>query len=101
MFNNVGYELADGNKKLPIALEYAEKAVGQEEEASQKLKLSELGIEDLAHTSSLAAFWDTLGWVHFRMGNLDQGREIPEVRVGALARLGRGRPSRTALRTSA
>ncbi|OLB87217.1 MAG: hypothetical protein AUI17_03065 [Acidobacteriales bacterium 13_2_20CM_2_55_5] len=75
MFNNVGYELADGNKKLPIALEYAEKAVGQEEEASQKLKLSELGIEDLAHTSSLAAFWDTLGWVHFRMGNLDQAEK--------------------------
>ena len=75
MFNNVGYELADRNKKLLIALEYAEKAVGQEEEASQKLKLSELGIEDLAHTSSLAAFWDTLGWVHFRMGNLDQAEK--------------------------
>jgi len=75
MLNNVGYELAEANKKLPIALEYAERAVREKEEASQKVKLSELGIEDLGHTRSLAAFWDTLGWVHFRMGNLDQAEK--------------------------
>ena len=75
MFNNVGYDLADANKKLPTALEYVEKAVREEEEASQKVKLSELDIEDLGHTSSLAAFWDSLGWVHFRMGNLDQAEK--------------------------
>ncbi len=72
MFNDIGYELADANKKLAVALEYAQKAVSGEEEASQKLKLSELQVEDLGHTASLAAFWDTLGWVHFRMGNLEQ-----------------------------
>jgi tetratricopeptide (TPR) repeat protein len=75
MFNNVAYELADANKKLPTALEYAEKAVRAEEEVSQKVKLSELGIEDLGNMSRLAAFWDTLGWVHFRMGNLDQAEK--------------------------
>ena len=72
MFNGAGYELANANKELRVALEYAEKAVREEEGASQKVKLSELGIEDLGHTRSLAAFWDTLGWVHFRMGNLDK-----------------------------
>jgi len=75
MFNYIGYELADANKNLSMALEYAEKAVRQEEEASQNVKLSALQIEDLDHTSSIAAFWDTLGWVHFRKGDLDQAEK--------------------------
>jgi tetratricopeptide (TPR) repeat protein len=74
-FNNAGYELADANKQLPLALEYAEKAVREEEEASAKVKLSDLKKEDLAYTSALAAYWDTLGWVYFRMGNLDQAEK--------------------------
>src|SRR5437870_13035056 len=75
MFNYIGYELADANKNLSMALEYAEKAVRQEEEASQNVKLSALQIEDLDHTSSIAAFWDTLGWAHFRKGDLDQAEK--------------------------
>jgi tetratricopeptide (TPR) repeat protein len=75
MLNDIGYELADANKKLPQAVEYAEKAVHQEEEASQKVKLSDLRLEDLAHTASLGAYWDTLGWAYFRTGNLDQAEK--------------------------
>jgi tetratricopeptide (TPR) repeat protein len=75
MLNDIGYELADTNKNLPQALEYAEKAVHQEEEASQKVKLSDLDPKDLKNTSSLGAYWDTLGWVYFRMGNLDQAEK--------------------------
>ncbi len=74
-FNEIGYELAEANKKLAMALEYAQKAVSGEEEASQKVKLSELQVEDLGHTVRLGAFWDTLGWVHFRMGNLEQAEK--------------------------
>jgi len=71
MFNAIGYELADSNKQLPLALEYAEKAVREEERVSAKVSLSELKIEDLRHTYSLGAYWDTLGWVHFRLGHDD------------------------------
>ena len=71
-FNNIGYELAVDNKQLPLALEYAQKAVKTEEEASAKVTLSDLKKDDLAHTSALAAYWDTLGWVYFRMRNFDQ-----------------------------
>lgn len=74
-FNDIAYELAEANKKLDVALEYARKAVRGEEEASQKAKLSELQLEDLGHASTLAAFWDTLGWVHFRIGNFDQAEK--------------------------
>jgi tetratricopeptide (TPR) repeat protein len=73
MYNDIGYELADANKQLPLALEYAEKAVHDEEEISSKVKLSDLKMEDLGHTASLGAYWDTLGWVYFRMGNYEKG----------------------------
>jgi tetratricopeptide (TPR) repeat protein len=73
--NDVAYELAEANKQLPLALQYAQKAVSDEEEASQDVDLSELKTEDLAYTSSLAAYWDTLGWVYFRIGNLPQAEK--------------------------
>jgi tetratricopeptide (TPR) repeat protein len=75
MLNDIGYQLADANKKLPQALEYAEKAVHQEEESSQKVELSDLRQDDLDGTASLGAYWDTLGWAYFRMGHLDQAEK--------------------------
>jgi len=74
-YNSVGYYLAEANKELPLALEYAEKAVHDEEESSSKLDLSDLKREDLAFTNNLTAHWDTLGWVYFRMGNLEQAEK--------------------------
>ena len=78
MYNDIAYELADANKQLPLALEYAEKAVRDEEEASAKIKLSDLTMKDLNYTFSLAAFWDTLGWVHFRLGNYQKAEQYLE-----------------------
>jgi tetratricopeptide (TPR) repeat protein/transglutaminase-like putative cysteine protease len=75
MFNDVAYELAEANKQLRSALEYAERAVREEEEASAKVKLSDLKMEDLGHTSSLGAYWDTLGWVYFRVGNYEKAEK--------------------------
>jgi len=49
--------------------------VRAEEEASTKIELSKLRLEDLAHTQQLAAYWDTLGWVHNRMSNLEQAEK--------------------------
>jgi len=70
MFNDIGYELADADRQLPLALQYAEKAVRDEEEASTKVKLAEL--KDLRYSSALASYWDTLGWVYFRTGVYDK-----------------------------
>ncbi len=74
-YNDVAFWMADANKNLPLALEYAQKAVREEEEASAKVQLSDLKVEDLGHTNNLAAYWDTLGWVYFRMGNLEQAEK--------------------------
>lgn len=73
--NNIGYELADADKQLPVALQYAQKAVGQEEDAAGKVKLSNLKTEDLFHEGTLASYWDTLGWVYFRMNKLDDAEK--------------------------
>lgn len=75
MYNDVAYSVADANKYLPLALEFAQKAVRNEEEASASVKLDDLKVEDLQHTALIAAYWDTLGWVYFRMGNLDQAEK--------------------------
>jgi len=71
MYNNAAFELAEANKQLPVSLEWAKKAVQMEEEASSKLELSNLQPDDLFHINALAANWDTLGWVYFRMGEVD------------------------------
>jgi len=71
-WNDVGYELADANVNLPKALEYAQHAVDAQEMESHDVELSNLLPEDLACTLRIGVFWDTLGWVHFRLGHLDQ-----------------------------
>lgn len=73
--NDVAYEMAEADKQLPLALQWAEKAVRAEEEASQKINLPALQIEDLDHHLKLAAYWDTLGWVQARMSKLDQAEK--------------------------
>ncbi len=75
MFNNVAYTMAEANKSLSLSLEYAQRAVKQEETASANMALSSLTLDDLARMSRLAAYWDTLGWVHFKIGNLEQAEK--------------------------
>jgi tetratricopeptide (TPR) repeat protein len=69
--NDIAYTMSGANGNLPVALNFAEKAVRGQEEATQKFQVSQLKTEDLILPIGLAAFWDTLGWIHFRMGNTD------------------------------
>ena len=73
--NDFGYELADTNIRLSDALQHAQKAVQAEEDASSKVMLHKLEADDLVHTRDLSAFWDTLGWVYFRMANLSRAEQ--------------------------
>jgi tetratricopeptide (TPR) repeat protein len=73
--NNVAYELAEANVKLSEALGYAEKAVHEQEDASQKIQLANLVVDDLAGTQKLGSYWDTLGWVHYRLGHFEQAEK--------------------------
>jgi len=70
-FNDVAYQMANADLKLPLALDYAKKAVRAAEEESQEITLADLKVEDLGKIFKVAAYWDTLGWVDERMSNLE------------------------------
>jgi len=72
MLNEIAYEFAEDKVNLPKALEYAQKAVDKQEKESFDVELSNLLPDDLTCTVRIGYFWDTLGWVHFRLGNLDE-----------------------------
>jgi tetratricopeptide (TPR) repeat protein/transglutaminase-like putative cysteine protease len=70
-FNDAAYQMANADFQLPLALDYAKKAVRKAEEESQKITLPDLKQGDLGKIFKVAAYWDTLGWVQERMSNLD------------------------------
>ena len=72
IFNDIAYTMAEAGRQLPTALKYAIKAVSEEEHTSNEISLATLKKEDLARMSNLAAYWDTLGWVYFKMADLEQ-----------------------------
>jgi tetratricopeptide (TPR) repeat protein len=70
-FNDAAYEMANADVQLPLALDYAKKAVRAAEDESDKITLTDLKEEDLRKIEKLASYWDTLGWVNARMSNLE------------------------------
>jgi tetratricopeptide (TPR) repeat protein len=44
--------------------------VKEVEERSQKLNLEDLEKADRLLPMTISAYWDTLGWIHFKMGDL-------------------------------
>jgi Flp pilus assembly protein TadD len=72
IWNNVAYQLAVANVNLSKALDYAQRAVDAQEMESHNVLLSNLRPSDLACMIKIGMYWDTLGWVHFRLGQLDQ-----------------------------
>ena len=76
VYNNVAWALADANQDLHDALDYAQKAVQQAEHDSQVIDMQNIKTEDLGNPTQLSSFWDTLGWVEFRLGHLDQAENL-------------------------
>jgi Tfp pilus assembly protein PilF len=100
MLNDVAYYFAEASANLPKALEYAQRAVDGQEKESHDVGLSNLLLSDLACTQKIAMFWDTLGWVHFRLGHLEQAESYLHA-AWLLSQGGRGgRSSRPSLRAA-
>lgn len=74
-FNNAGYALADTSIDLPLALQYAQKAVSLEEDAMKQVTLASLNDQDLGGVRLLAAYWDTLGWAYFKSGDSENAKK--------------------------
>jgi tetratricopeptide (TPR) repeat protein len=70
MLNNVAYEMAEADTNLPEALSYSQRSVKEVEERSQKIDLENVHKDDLLLPLTIGAYWDTLGWIYYKMGNL-------------------------------
>ena len=78
VYNNIAYQLTLKNAHLDRAQQYAQSAVDATEVASRNLTLDQLSERDLGIVQSLAAYWDTLGWVYFGRGNLEKAEKYIE-----------------------
>ncbi|MCL6566253.1 MAG: DUF3857 domain-containing protein [Acidobacteriia bacterium] len=70
--NNVAYVLAVHNLELDRAQRYAEQAVAAATENLRNLSLDRLEPTKFIEVAALAAYWDTLGWIYFRKGDLER-----------------------------
>jgi tetratricopeptide (TPR) repeat protein len=66
IWNDVAFSLAESGIELDRALQYAELAVRAEDSALAKLDIDQAKSSDFARVEAAAAYWDTLGWVHFK-----------------------------------
>jgi tetratricopeptide (TPR) repeat protein/transglutaminase-like putative cysteine protease len=78
MWNDIGYELAVKGVHLDRAQQYAESAVSSVTAASRNLDIARADDKALAVVRSLAAYWDTLGWVYFARGDLGRAERFVE-----------------------
>jgi tetratricopeptide (TPR) repeat protein/transglutaminase-like putative cysteine protease len=76
VWNNVAYNLANANIELDRAAQYAESAVSATDTNLRNLQLAHLTPEDLAQVASLGVYWDTLGWVYFKKGDIDKAERF-------------------------
>jgi tetratricopeptide (TPR) repeat protein/transglutaminase-like putative cysteine protease len=65
-WNGVAYEMALDKIELGQAQKYAESAISLTVEHLKEISLESLSNEDAQLPATLAAYWDTLGWIHFR-----------------------------------
>jgi tetratricopeptide (TPR) repeat protein len=70
MLNDVAYEMADADTNLAEALVYSQRSIEEEEERSQKVDFQNIQKEDLQLPLALTSYWDTLGWIYFKTGDL-------------------------------
>jgi len=75
VWNNIAYQLSLKQSHLDRAQQYAESAVSSTDAALRNVTLDRLTQQDLRSVSSLIAYWDTLGWVHFSEGNYDKAEK--------------------------
>ena len=113
MWNNVAWWMSEYSLSLDKALDYARQAVAGAGAALAAASIDQPGRMLVGQTSSLAAYWDTLGWIEFKRGRVEEGlrfvraswqvRQEPEVgeHLGRiLEQLGRRREAFVAYRTA-
>jgi tetratricopeptide (TPR) repeat protein len=68
--NSAAYALAQADTHLEIAASWADRAIQAVETELSQARFPLLS-STMRRVSSLAAYWDTMGWIRFRQGNFD------------------------------
>ena len=71
VWNDVAYNMALSKVQLDKAQQYAESAVTTVATELRNIELSQLTLKDIVLVASLAAYWDTLGWVYYQKGDIE------------------------------
>src|SRR5262249_40804859 len=75
LWNNIAYELADNDSNLDRAQQYAESAVSQVTSTLRNVSVDRIAMRDIFSVTALGSFWDTLGWVAFKRGDIDKAEK--------------------------
>jgi len=67
-WNGVAYEMALDKLQLDQAQKYSESAIALTVDHLKEISLENLSNDDAQLPASLAAYWDTLGWIYFQQG---------------------------------
>jgi Flp pilus assembly protein TadD/transglutaminase-like putative cysteine protease len=78
LWNNIAYELAQSNSNLDKAQEYAESALASVTSALRNVSVEHVSLRDIASVSALGSYWDTLGWVAFKKGEMEKAKKYIE-----------------------
>jgi tetratricopeptide (TPR) repeat protein len=76
--NDAAYHLAEANSELDKAAEWSAKATHDQEEKAAALTLDNATLNDFRGMFTLAAYWDTLAWVRFKQGKLQEAEEYSQ-----------------------
>ncbi|MGZ6144110.1 MAG: hypothetical protein ACXWLM_12285, partial [Myxococcales bacterium] len=71
VMNEAAYALAEANAAIERAFEWAHSAI-LAETAQLEAAQERAGESEVVQTQSLLAAWDTMGWILFRQGKLDE-----------------------------
>ena len=75
VWNSIAYRLALKGSHSDRARSYAESAVSATAAGLRNISLEQLDRRQLELPSSLASYWDTLGWVEFGTGHMDSAQK--------------------------
>jgi tetratricopeptide (TPR) repeat protein/transglutaminase-like putative cysteine protease len=76
IWNNVAFDFAVANIELDRAAQYAESAISATDANLRNIQLAHLSTDDLIQVTNIGVYWDTLGWVNFKKGDLDKAERF-------------------------
>jgi tetratricopeptide (TPR) repeat protein len=74
MMNDIAYSLAEYGVQVKHALELSKQAASRLEALLSNTRLADLSIDDIRNTNALLATWDTVGWVYYKNGDLENAK---------------------------